>query len=533
MRLLSLLWLLISLPALASSGEELQREYARALLLTEAGKHAEALRSLRRVVELDPSRLDAALRLAVLEARLGEDAGAEKRLRAILAREPTHADAQRELAALLLLRGRPAEAREALARVVAARPQDAAARYYLGLALLSLGQLAPARDSLATAAQLAPLLASQAQYQIAVCHQRAGDLRLARAGLDAAIRAGTDPATVERARTALAEIDRLAPEAAKRWDLGIVLGAVFDSNVSLLPDLASDLPLPAGTRLVSADAAVTSAAAGRLYADLSFEGRPVVGAHRVALGAGVYQSKHLPHQVSGSFEPPYFDLTSFGVYASYGYDTRIGSLPFHAEVTAGHVEYLLDTFRSIRHYLQRPWIQPALSLRLASWTATRLSYQFAVENYGTDNPEGTRDDRDGFEHLVALEQHFTPVDWLTLRVTLSAGVFGADGDQWDALLTGVGLEAWLRLRSWLRVAAGVDYLHRGFGHSRYLTTGADLQLREVERVDDRLSAFARLTFHLSRFSISLYYTLQHNSSSAQQIFSYTRHLAGLETGFRY
>jgi tetratricopeptide (TPR) repeat protein len=527
------LWLSVPLVAFAGKGEELQQEYSRALLLTEAGKHLEALRAFSRVLKLDPSRLDAALRLAVLEARLGKESEAEMRLRGILAREPRYADAERELGALLLLRGKPGEARVLLERSVAARPQDGAARYYLGLAFLALGQLTPARDSLMAAMRLAPLLASQAHYQIAVGHQRAGDLRLARASLEDAIRAGTDPVTVKRARTALASLDRAAPEALRRWNLGIVLGAVYDSNVSLLPDLARDLPLPGGTSLVSADAAVTSAAAGRLYAELSFEGRPVVGRHQVALGAGVYQSKHLPHQVSGSFEPPFFDLTTIGAYAAYGYETKIASLPFHAEVTLGHAEYLLDTFRSTRHYLERPWIQPAVSLRLASWAWTRLSYQFAVENYVTDNPEGTRDDRDGFEHLVVAEQHFRPVPWLGLRFALSAGVFGADGDQWDALLTGVSLETSFRFRSWWQAAAGLDYLHRGFGHSRYLTAGADLQLREVERVDDRLSAFARLAFRLSRFCISLYYSFQHNASSARQIFSYTRHLAGLETAFAY
>lgn len=531
--------LLLTLGAFAprpanAQGVAFEQAYARSLMLAGKGNDAGALAALQKALRLAPGRVDLHLRAAALETRLGKLEAAERRLREVLRREPGRPDASRELGGLLLLRGKTPAAAKLLAGLVDARPRDGTARYYLGLAQRALGRRAEARASLTAALGLRPAVASQAHYQLALTLLQEGESGPARVELEASISANTHAGTVARARAALSSLGATpAQRRARPWSVAITLGSVYDSNVSLLPDLSGDLPLPAGVSLVSADSAVTSAAAGRLYTEIAFEGRPLRGRHTLALGGGLYQSKHLPGEVSGSFEPPYFDLTTFGAYLTYAYSTRAGDLPLRIEASGGHVEFFLDTFRSVRHYLQRPWARAALALGLKPWLSLRVAYQLALENYLGDDGEGTRDDRDGFEHTGAVELYFAPHRRVTVRLAMGAGLFGADGDQWDALFTFFGVEAGWRVLSWLSLSAGVDYQHRDFTHSRYVTTGTDLQSREVQRVDDRFGAFGRVRFDLWRFHISLIYAAQKNNSSARQLFGYARQIAGLEMGFRY
>jgi hypothetical protein len=226
-------------------------------------------------------------------------------------------------------------------------------------------------------------------------------------------------------------------------------------------------------------------------------------------------------------------LTAFGAYATYALDGRSGTVPLRFELAAGHVEYFLDTFRSIRHYLQRSWARPSLTVSYASWGSLRVSYRFAAENYLSGNEEGERDDRDGFEHLGVVESFFVFGRRFELRLALFGGLFGADGDQWDALVAGGTVDTQIRILPWISLWLGLDYLHRDFGNSSYTVTGSDLQALTVERVDNRIAAFGRLALELSRFSVGFFYTFMRNASSARQIFEYTRHIAGMEVGFRY
>ena len=84
------------------------------------------------------------------------------------------------------------------------------------------------------------------------------------------------------------------------------------------------------------------------------------------------------------------------------------------------------------------------------------------------------------------------------------------------------------------VLVGFDYFHRDFLNSRYEVGGGDLtQIRSVQRVDDRVSAYGRVRMGTELFAISLLYTFVHNVSSASTLFSYSRHIAGLEVQFNF
>ena len=514
--------------------EDFQRELSRGLVLLELGQHQEALTSLRRASRMKPDRIDLRLRIAALEARTGEDGLAEKHLRQLLEKDPEQGDALRELGALLIARNRPAEAEPMLARAVTQRTKDGLGHFYLGLAQHALDKDTAARDSFKSAAEHMPSLASQAHYQAALNHLRAGETKEARARLLAAVSAKSDDASVRKATNALEEIDRREAVGGKRWDLSLTVGAAFDSNVSLLPDLAGDLPLPPGTNLIDSGTAVTTAAAARLSTEIAFEVRPIMGAHTLGIGAGLYQSKHIPENVLSAFAPPQFDQSAMAIYLFYAFAGRISTLPFRAELAGGLVESLLDTFRVTRHFLETPWLRPSFSMSFAKWASARLSYRFAGQNFVTGNLEGSSDDRDGFEHLFTLETFLSAGRFLDFRVAFTAGVFGADGDQWDTVFLGAAADLRVRVHTNLDLFVGIDYLRRDFIHSIYAVAGRDLSTtREVARIDDRLSAFARVRLGGEHFSVALFYNFITNASSAAALFGYARHVAGLELGLNY
>lgn len=529
-----LLTFAFSLPAHGGGAEDFQRELARGLVLLEVGHHAEALSSLRRAAALAPERLDLKLRIAALEARLGQDGLAERHLRELLAKDPDSPDVLRELGGLLLARGKPAEAEGFLARAVASVSKDGVALYYLGLAFHALGKDVQAREAFLRVPALAPVLATQAQYQHGLNHLRAGESKPARELLQSAVKSASDEGMVARAQAALVELDKREAQGARAWDLTLTIGAAFDSNVSLLPDLAGDLPLPPGTNLVSGGSAVSTAAAARLSTEVAFEGRPLMGKHTVGIGGGFYQSKHVPETVLGAFSPPSFDQTALGAYAYYALTERVGTMPFRLEVAAGLVESLLDTFRDARHFLQTPWLRPAFTLQYTSWASAKVSYRLAAQNFIDGNLEGTSEDRDGLEHVFLVENFFRVGQRLDFRVGLMAGLFGADGDQWDVTFTGVAADLRVRVVSGLELLFGFDYFHRDFMNSSYAVVGRDLsQARIVQRVDDRVSAFGRVRFGTELFAASLFYTFVRNVSSAAQLFGYDRHITGLELTFTF
>jgi Flp pilus assembly protein TadD len=511
----------------ADGTEPFQKALARALVFEAAGKYSEAVAALREALALDPRRTDVLVRVAVVQARSGDPKGAEQTLRQILAREPLQADALRELGALLLATDRRGEAVSLLERAAALRPKEGATQYYLGLAREARGENEAARDAFSLAARLAPELASQSSYEIATIYLREGQPEAARAHLEAAIRAASDRATVVLARRELEGL-RAKPAPRPWWHLVANFGLVYDSNVALLPDLTGEIP---GTTGVGAETAPSTGAA-RVSADLVFEGRPLEGRHTVGLGASLFQSKHLPAHLAGDLAPPTFDLTTLGFYAYYALRAQWGSLPVRFEVAGGHQEMLLDLFGEVRHYRSAPWLRPSITLAYRPWGAVRLAYRFGYENYDNGNAEGTADDRDAWQHLVSLEKILVLGGRLDLRLTLLAGTSTADGSRWEVVVAGAALDAEVRPWPWLALGAGVASLHRDYLSSKYPRVSLDLQIREVQRVDDSVFAFARARFLLGRIYLGLTYTYMRNNSSMHELFSFRRHLAGMEVGFR-
>lgn len=508
---------------------DFQALLSRGLLLEAQGKHREAITTLGRAHALAPDRSDLRVRIAVLESLAGRQGVAIQTLRHVLAREPRNADALRELGILFLARQRVDEAADVLERAVAADPKDGVARYYEGLALATLDRDPQARAAFTAALPLAPQLASQVHYQLALLELEENDVVDARKHLGSALRASTDAETVKLAKRALKDVEGRAARAKKNWQLGIRFGLSFDSNLSLLPD---DLGLAAAASTQAADTRPSTAAA-RASLALSLDFTPLKGKHTVGVGGAFAQTKYGPSKTDGGLVPPAYDGSLLDVYLYYAREGRIGALPVTGSFTYGHTEMWRDPFGDVRHYLSANWLRSAVTFQYRPWGAFRLSYRFALEDFIGGNKEKTPDDRDGTQHLLALESSFYLGSRVDLRLTLVGGATSAHGANWDVFFTGVALDVDAQLTRALSLGAGVASLYRDFYRSKYTLARGTTSVSDVARTGDAVFAFGRLTARVLAGTLAATYAFMHDNSSLPQLFGYTRHVFGVDYAYRY
>ena len=133
----------------------------------------EAIRYLRRALELRPDVADAHRTLGDIYLRQGKLAEAEEALRAELRSYPGDVRAGYTLAVVLDLNRQPEAALELLRPLLETTPDLADGRYLLGKILLAEGAAEEARAHLEAAAELAPEDAN-IRYQLAQAYQRLG-----------------------------------------------------------------------------------------------------------------------------------------------------------------------------------------------------------------------------------------------------------------------------------------------------------------------------------------------------------------------
>ncbi len=143
----------------------------------------EAIRYLRRALELKPEVADAQSTLGDIYLRQGKLAEAEEALRAELLSHPADVRAAYTLAVVLDLNRKPEEALELLRPLLKKQPGLANGRYLLGKILLAQGAAEEARAQLEAAAELAPEDAN-VRYQLAQAYQRLGRQEQARREFD-------------------------------------------------------------------------------------------------------------------------------------------------------------------------------------------------------------------------------------------------------------------------------------------------------------------------------------------------------------
>ena len=143
----------------------------------------EAIRYLRRALELEPDVAEAQATLGDIFLRQGKLAEAEEALRAELGSHPEDGRAQYTLAVVLELNRKPQAAVELLRPLLRSQPDLADGRYLLGKILLSQGAAEEARAQLEAAAELSPGDAN-IHYQLGQAYQRLGSREKARREFD-------------------------------------------------------------------------------------------------------------------------------------------------------------------------------------------------------------------------------------------------------------------------------------------------------------------------------------------------------------
>jgi tetratricopeptide (TPR) repeat protein len=238
-RALALALVLIVCPLAARASDESDVLRARAALLAQQGKCAEAVPLLERAIAADPGEAKAGVLLARCQI-LGKDyAAAETTLDEALRRNPSEADAQLELAIARYHQENFAGARSALD---AARPSlsgDARFQLYDGLVLLREGRRDEGIAALRRAREIDPkMVEPTASYVEGLALENEGELDEARRSMDRVITANpTGPwGTAARSR-----LDQWMFARGRPYWAAVTGGYESDSNV-VLRGQGVDLP---------------------------------------------------------------------------------------------------------------------------------------------------------------------------------------------------------------------------------------------------------------------------------------------------
>jgi tetratricopeptide (TPR) repeat protein len=148
--------------ALTSSGSTgppmLDRRYAAAVELIEAGRDADAEAGLKAIIGEDPRHAPALRRMAWMCHKRGDDTEAARLLASSLEREPQNPEAHYNLGLVLAALGRGTEAEASYRRGLALKPNSVDGHNNLGVLLESFGHYDEAEACYRRAIELAPAL---------------------------------------------------------------------------------------------------------------------------------------------------------------------------------------------------------------------------------------------------------------------------------------------------------------------------------------------------------------------------------------
>jgi Tfp pilus assembly protein PilF len=146
--------------------------------------------------------------LGVIDYQQAHFEEAEKNFRQAVAAEPSAFDPQVNLGGVLLNLNRPEEALPYNQKAVEQRPKDALANAQLGMDYFALGRVEPAEEYLKTAQRLDPAHFTQPQWFLAAIYASRGDRSSAIEELRDLLQRHPDGIVADRARRALASIER-------------------------------------------------------------------------------------------------------------------------------------------------------------------------------------------------------------------------------------------------------------------------------------------------------------------------------------
>ncbi|HUE62858.1 MAG TPA: tetratricopeptide repeat protein [Rhizomicrobium sp.] len=221
----------------ARDAGEIEQIRAQARIHHDAGRHQDAEKAYRRIVEAVPDDIQALHMIGVLQLQLDRPADALQLLDSLLSQAPHHADIRTHHGLALQLMGRSDEALADFNRALAMNPDNALTLLYRGNLLLEIGQHPGALASYERLIAIAPrydeawfrrgtALWLMERYEDALAsYRRALEINPSRFG--AAFNSGTTLLKLERYDEALVAFGTAAKQApGHRYLLGAMAGAV-------------------------------------------------------------------------------------------------------------------------------------------------------------------------------------------------------------------------------------------------------------------------------------------------------------------
>lgn len=343
------------------------------------GHYELAAKMFERAVEVKPRDLDAVNYLGQTYLRLKKYSEAERVFETLAHLEPMSARAWLGIGIARSQQGNYQEALEALAKAEERDPNHPLVYFYQGLVATELKSYDQAPALFSRAMALSPDLTPSARYYTGMSYYQRGLADLARQEFEAAVASGEPESELARSARSLLQLQNVALNTPKQWDVSLSISGQYDSNVVLLP--LGTQPPGGATGISKKDD------------------------YRMAIYArGEYRAIQTDQWVGG---------VTYGFYQSLhqkltGFDVQDHSPSIFLQRQFGRVQarmqYVFDHVRvGQAPYLNSHTIQPLVTIAEGSGHFTQVQFRYQNKDFQDDRFEGNSF-RDGKNWLGGITQ---------------------------------------------------------------------------------------------------------------------------------
>ena len=337
----------------------------RGLQLYNEEKFDQALGELAKILEKDPSNLEALYYKGLTLAKAEKLDPAKQTFKKVLQLDPEYKGARLQLGIVLFKLKSHSEAIQELEKVLGNNPQNATANLFMGFALQQLEKYEDSLIYFQTAMSLDPSLNQISYFQIGVAYLESQKEEEAKLAFQLVLEEGSETSTGRQAKDMLKQLG-VQTESEKNWWIKAETAFQFDDNVIVEEqDIISN----------EQDKSIS---------------------YLVSLGAQFEPFKNSQIEVGYDFSQlrwdklPQFDSTSHDFYTSVGY----GSGNWDGDISFNYNYSFLDRADLVATHS----ITPRLGYSPDPNFYTNLSYTYNINDFFVGN------DRDGTNHVWSLMQ---------------------------------------------------------------------------------------------------------------------------------
>lgn len=505
--------LLLAVPRAEAHRAEAHVFLNRAITAYEDGRYEEALGELAEARALDPEHVEVYFYTGLANAALGRLEEARAAFEQARARSPDDEGIRFQLGVVLFHLERNDEAAAYLEELFRARPSREALGYYVGVLRHRRGDDPGALEALRAGVSKDPDIQQLTRFYMGIVLVKLGLPESAEAEIEEALRLQPgSPLTgsAERLRAAAAS----ARERSRRFRAQVRVGAYYDDNVPVKPELTDD-PIVQSLRGQEKESPGVLTA---LRADYAF-------LRRGAFEASTYYSFYS----TTNTDLPEFDILDHVLGVGGLWNGTLFSLPAQAAVDYNY-EYVL---LALEEFLGRHSVSPYVTLVANDWNSTSLQARFQSKDFDGDGLFADDDRRNGENWLVGfLHVLRFGGDTFFAKAGYQYDMDDTDGRnfEYDGHRLIAGFQAALPYRE-IRLSYDFDVHFRDYRHAN---TSIPLEAPGTrERSDDEMNHTLWLTVPLPR-SFTLAVVGQHTDASSNlDPFEYERNVATLQLIWSY